>query len=208
MKDRGADATEGEARGAPAKPWWKRLPRLEIRRPRSGERRLDQSPSRFSRLAYALVAGGLWGVAALLSPSFSSNVAVIISVFGILRIYFGTGAILAASGALLSTIHLPTRSLRAPGAGYSRAEAMAVRGLHEKATRWFREARRREDVTDELDQQISLDLIELYRRKMEEPRRAIPELARFAERHPAGPGADRIRRELRQLKEELVEPEG
>lgn len=227
---------EGDAGGAPS--WWERILFLEIRRP-SGHQRPAETLSRVSRLSYALIAGGLWGVAAAVVAPL--EMALVIALFGVCTIYLGSGLIVEGGGALMSTIHLPSGSTRSPDRGYSRAETMAARGIyeeavhiyetaaqerpddpepclrlarlhrdetgrHEESARWFRRARRRQGASEDLDRQICRELIELYRRHMEKPRRAIPELARLAARHPDGPDGEWARREHRRLKEELVGP--
>lgn len=230
-------ATPGAAEEEQASPWWRRLFRVRIRRPRS-HRQAGDVLSRFTRLTYALAAGVLWGGAAAISPYLPGWAPGAIFALGSAGIYWGSGALLAVGGGLISTIHLPSSASRPAGAGYSKAEAMAARGLFEEAVhlyeeaagadpadpepcvrlahlhrdetgdleaaaRWFREARRREGTGDDLDRQISRELIELHRSQMDDPRRAMPELARFAERFPEDPWTERVRDELRQLKEEM-----
>lgn len=230
---------DGEAGGEEhAPPWWRRLARVRIRRP-STHRREGEVVSRVTRLAYALVAGVLWGGAAAFSPRIPGWAAGAILAVGSAAIYWGSGALLSVGGGLISVIHLPSGSSRAAGAGYSRAEALAARGLHGEAARlyeeaadgdpidpepclrlarlhrdgtgdpgeaarWFREARRREGAGPDLDRQISRELIELHRRRLDDPRRAMPELARFAERFPDDPWAEEVREELERLREEMA----
>lgn len=80
-------------------------------------------------------------------------------------------------------------------------------GELEEAARWFRRARGREGTTPELERLITEELVELYRKRMEEPRRAIPELARYVDRHGEEARGDWAREELERLKRELVDEE-
>lgn len=74
--------------------------------------------------------------------------------------------------------------------------------LHEygDAARWFRLARRDAHLTLGQDLLMAQELIELYRHKLNEPRRAIPELARIPQLVPGTPQAEAARRELAELR--------
>lgn len=75
----------------------------------------------------------------------------------------------------------------------------------EEAIRWFREAREVEGAGPEAERLITEQIIEIYRRKLDRPTAALPELARYRERFPDGPAGEWARTEYRRLKEELRE---
>jgi len=68
------------------------------------------------------------------------------------------------------------------------------------AARWFRRARRDARLALGQDLLVAQELIELYRRKLGEPERAMPELARIADLVPGTPQAEAARRELAELR--------
>ena len=76
------------------------------------------------------------------------------------------------------------------------------------AARWFRRARR--DARLSLGQAllVAQELIELYRRKLGEPERAMPELARIADLVPGTPQAEAARRELTELRASIWGEQG
>jgi tetratricopeptide (TPR) repeat protein len=79
-------------------------------------------------------------------------------------------------------------------------------GRPEDAAGWFRRARRDAALPPGYDLLVSQELIELYRSKLGQPERAIPELARICERFPGTPNAAAAERELATLRETLVRP--
>jgi tetratricopeptide (TPR) repeat protein len=68
------------------------------------------------------------------------------------------------------------------------------------AARWLRRARLDARLTRGQDLLVAQELIELYRRKLDEPERAMPELARIADLMPGTPQAEAARRELAELR--------
>jgi hypothetical protein len=78
----------------------------------------------------------------------------------------------------------------------------------EDAAAWFRRARRDATLPPGHDLLVSQELIELYRAKLGQPQRAIPELARICERFRGTPNAVAAERELAVLREELGRERG
>jgi len=68
------------------------------------------------------------------------------------------------------------------------------------AARWFRRARLDALLTRGQDLLVAQELIELYRHKLDEPQRAMPELARIADLVPGTPQAEAAKRELAELR--------
>ena len=68
------------------------------------------------------------------------------------------------------------------------------------AARWLRRARLDARLTSGQDLLVAQELIELYRRKLDEPERAMPELARIADLVPGTPQAEAAKRELAELR--------
>jgi tetratricopeptide (TPR) repeat protein len=68
------------------------------------------------------------------------------------------------------------------------------------AARWLRRARLDARLTVGQDLLVAQELIELYRGKLDEPERAMPELARIADLVPGTPQAEAARRELAELR--------
>lgn len=77
-------------------------------------------------------------------------------------------------------------------------------GAFDAAAGWFRRARRDARLDGGLDLLVSQELIELYVRKLHQPHRAIPELARLRERFPATPAGQAAERELHALRERVA----
>jgi tetratricopeptide (TPR) repeat protein len=71
---------------------------------------------------------------------------------------------------------------------------------HEAAAEWFRRARRDARLDAGLDLLVTQELIELYVKKLGQPQRAIPELARLRQRHPRTPAGQAAEREMRELR--------
>jgi hypothetical protein len=68
------------------------------------------------------------------------------------------------------------------------------------AARWLRRARNEARLTRGQELLVAQELVELYRRKLDEPRRAMPELARIADLVPGTPQAEAAKRELAELR--------
>jgi hypothetical protein len=77
-------------------------------------------------------------------------------------------------------------------------------GRPDDAAAWFRRARRDATLPPGHDLLVSQELIELYRTKLGQPQRAIPELARICARFPGTPNADAAERELAALRAQLA----
>lgn len=76
----------------------------------------------------------------------------------------------------------------------------------EDAARWFREAlKRSRDANEEIG--VVRELIELYVHRLGEPRRALPELARLAEKHVDAPAGAWAKRELGEIRRTLQSEE-
>ena len=76
---------------------------------------------------------------------------------------------------------------------------------YQSAAAWFRRARRDAVLTAGQELLVSQELIELYRERLGEPRRAIPELARIPRIVPNTPQAESAARELADLRIQLQE---
>lgn len=68
------------------------------------------------------------------------------------------------------------------------------------AARWLRRARHEAQLHLGQELLVAHELIELYRHKLGEPQRAMPELARIADLVPETPQAEAARRELAELR--------
>lgn len=73
---------------------------------------------------------------------------------------------------------------------------------YEDAARWLRRARRSAELTPGQEILVGRRLIEIYRYKLGEPRRAAPELARLAEGFPETREGEWAARELEELRRE------
>jgi hypothetical protein len=76
------------------------------------------------------------------------------------------------------------------------------------AARWLRRARLDARLTLGQDLLVAQELIELYQHKLDEPERALPELARIADLVPGTPQAEAARRELAELRAGMWREEG
>ena len=76
------------------------------------------------------------------------------------------------------------------------------------AARWFRRARREAGLTPGQDLFVSRELVELYRKRLGRPEKALPELARMAETWAGTPDGEWAARELRELKAGMAKQEG
>jgi tetratricopeptide (TPR) repeat protein len=77
-------------------------------------------------------------------------------------------------------------------------------GRPEAAGEWFRRARRDARLDPGRDLLVTQELIELYVKKLRQPQKAIPELARLRERFPHTPAGQAAERELRELREQIA----
>jgi hypothetical protein len=81
------------------------------------------------------------------------------------------------------------------------------------AAEWLRRARQVPGLDAQHDITITRELVELYERKLEEPGRALPELARLAERYPGTQAAEWAMATLKRIRATVwsdvkTEPEG
>lgn len=81
-------------------------------------------------------------------------------------------------------------------------------GRPEEAATWLRKARREAEMSPGQEILLSRELVELYRNRLGRPEKALPELARVAERFGGTPDGEWAARELAQLKKELAGREG
>lgn len=81
-------------------------------------------------------------------------------------------------------------------------------GDPEEAAAWFRRARRDGHLDRGQELLIAQELVELYRAKLGDPRRAIPELARIVQLAPGTPSATAAADELAALRERVRAEDG
>jgi tetratricopeptide (TPR) repeat protein len=74
----------------------------------------------------------------------------------------------------------------------------------EDALSWFKKARAQAKMTQPLELLITQEIVEVYTHKLATPRRAIPELARLAERFPETEAAQWARHRLQELRAAMV----
>lgn len=74
---------------------------------------------------------------------------------------------------------------------------------YQTAAQWLRRAQRIKKLTPEQDITIARELVELYERKLETPRKALPELARIAEQYPETRAASWAQTTMKQIRDEL-----
>ncbi len=74
---------------------------------------------------------------------------------------------------------------------------------YERSLQWFKRARADAAIDMGRNLVVSQEIIELYRRKLDTPQKALPELARIVERFPEHPQAEAAKRELERLRAEL-----
>ncbi len=77
----------------------------------------------------------------------------------------------------------------------------------EEEARWFRRVRSEAELSVHRDLQVSRELIEVYRSRFGDPRRAAPELARILEVHSDSPADEWAREELARIKALMTEQE-
>jgi tetratricopeptide (TPR) repeat protein len=73
-------------------------------------------------------------------------------------------------------------------------------GAYGGAARWLRRSRSEAQLTLGQKLMVAQELIELYRHKLDEPQRAMPELARIADLVPGTPQAESAKLELAELR--------
>ncbi|MFQ5702962.1 MAG: hypothetical protein ACE5HT_02975 [Gemmatimonadales bacterium] len=74
---------------------------------------------------------------------------------------------------------------------------------YQEALFWFKRARSEATVGKGRELLITQEIIEIYTRKLDTPRKAIPELARLVDRFPDDPAAARAKEEIRRLRETM-----
>ena len=72
---------------------------------------------------------------------------------------------------------------------------------------WFKRARSDAAIDEGRELLVTQEIIEIHSRRVGQPQRAIPELARLIDRFPGHPVADWARREMARLKSGLAEGE-
>lgn len=77
-------------------------------------------------------------------------------------------------------------------------------GEFENAARWFRKARRESAMEEGVENLVVREVVELFVHKMNEPAKAAPELARFAEMRGGTPEGDWAEQQLREVKEAML----
>ncbi|MBI4420997.1 MAG: tetratricopeptide repeat protein [Gemmatimonadetes bacterium] len=80
-------------------------------------------------------------------------------------------------------------------------------GRPEDAVSWFKKARAEARLQPELEALVTQEIIEAFTYKLAAPRRAMPELARLAERFPGTREGNWAAQRLRELKEEMARGE-
>ena len=73
-------------------------------------------------------------------------------------------------------------------------------GGFEDAVSWFKRARAESNMESGREMLVTQEIIEIYRRRLDQPRRAIPELARLIDKFPNNPSRDAAQQELAALK--------
>jgi tetratricopeptide (TPR) repeat protein len=121
-----------------------------------------------------------------------------VAVWGITQVVVRLGA--AVSGRYLGL----TGDTTPPRGEYSAPQSLVARGRYEEAAAWFRRARRDATLPPGHDLLVSQELIELYRGRLGQPQRAIPELARICERFPGTPNAAAAEGELAALRAQIA----
>ncbi len=76
---------------------------------------------------------------------------------------------------------------------------------YDEAAHWFERARADSQLQGLQGLVVSQELIEIYIRKLRNPRKAIPELRLLVERFPDTPAAEAAQRELEQMRELLAQ---
>lgn len=100
---------------------------------------------------------------------------------GAAAVSFTTIWLTESAGRGASTLYAPSGRSTPPRKEYSQAETMVAQGRHEDAARWFRRALREAVVPGGVAMMVRKELVELYTHRLDQPERALPELARMAE---------------------------
>ncbi len=77
-------------------------------------------------------------------------------------------------------------------------------GDFENAVHWFKKARNESDIESGRALLATQEIIEVYTQKMDQPKRAIPELVLLLEKWPGSPGVDVARQQLQDLRAQLA----
>ena len=75
---------------------------------------------------------------------------------------------------------------------------------YDEALAWFKRARSSCKLEPGTDVLIGREMVELYARRLKQPERGIPELARLAEKYAGTPAGELARRELLELRQEVT----
>ncbi|MBW3553693.1 MAG: hypothetical protein KY466_09285 [Gemmatimonadetes bacterium] len=88
-----------------------------------------------------------------------------------------------------------------------RAARVLRDGLHRyaEAIELFREIRAGYTDDEGLEEVVTREIAEIHMNRLQQPERALPELARLLERHPSSPAAEWARRRMAELKREMWE---
>lgn len=78
---------------------------------------------------------------------------------------------------------------------------------HERAIHWFRQTLAVSALDPGVEIGVTRELIEVYTHRLRTPVRALPDLARLAQRHPASPAGEWARREMAEIKSAMREDE-
>ena len=73
------------------------------------------------------------------------------------------------------------------------------------AVTWFKKARAEAAMTEALELLVTQEIVEVYTHKLSTPRRAMPELARLAERFPGTEAATWAKQRLQELRGAMIE---
>ena len=76
---------------------------------------------------------------------------------------------------------------------------------YDEALLWFKRARTEATISRGHELLITQEIIEIYTRKLNTPERAIPELARIAQKYAGDPGGESAKQELHRLRKGLGE---
>lgn len=72
---------------------------------------------------------------------------------------------------------------------------------HDDAVTWFKRAREKSGITEGQELMVSREIAELYMFTLRAPSKALPELARLAQKHPGTPAGEWAKTNLREIKE-------
>lgn len=194
---------------------------------------------KFKILGWSLFGGLPMGVAA----GFAAGHLLLGMVLAPALIWIVAWTIAATAGKGATLLHMPSGSSTPRKKGYSRAEALAVRGEFraaidayqlevlespeegepylriarlyrddlgelEEALRWFKKAAVEGSLSKGQEILTRREIAELLIHRMNEPRRAAPELARLAESYPGTMDGQWAREELARIKGEMGREEG